>query len=113
MTTKDIIKMLPFKAEFKEDLLNRYDSFTPDQRFSIERIVWGYYYAVYQARLDKNMQAAFQRAGNNEEALDKEFYERVRKQTDMELQEVYNEETTDVNLSTARGELEEIIKQSN
>lgn len=112
MTTKELIKMLPFEKQFKEELLLKYDAYSPDQRFSIERIIWGYYYSLYQARLDRNMQAAFTRAKQNEETLDKTFYERVRQQTEKELQAEYGQTETDLDLSSARVELEKLIKKT-
>lgn len=113
MTTKDIIKILPFEKEFKQDLLLKYDGYTLDQRFQIERVIWGFYYALYQAHLDKNMQLAFERAKRDEEPLDGEFYARVHKQTDEELQKEYTKAETEVDISSAREELEKIIKQTN
>lgn len=112
-TTKDIIKILPFKDEFKDDLLEKYDKFDPDQKYSIERIIWDFYDALYESRLDTNMKLAFERAKKNEEKLDHEFYERVRKQTDKELLEEFESAETTVELSDAREALEKIINKIN
>ena len=108
-TTKDIIKILPFKQEFKDNLLNDYDQLTADQRFSIERLVWDLYDAIYESRLEENMQKAFERAKKNEEKLDHEFYERIRKQTEMEFEKESGNVATSVDLSSAREELSKII----
>lgn len=111
-TTQDIIKILPFKKEFKEDLLDRYESFSSDQRYSIEKIIWDFYDAVYENRLDTNMKLAFERAKKNEEKLDHEFYERVRTLTDQQLIEEFHQTETTVDLSETREELEKIMSGS-
>ena len=110
-TIQDIIKILPFKKEFKEDLLKNYDTLTDDQRFSIERIVFDLYDGLYEARLEENMQLAFEAAKKNEEKLDHEFYQRVRLQTEKQLQEEFSKTETTVDLSETRGELQEILGQ--
>jgi hypothetical protein len=108
-TTTDLIKILPFTESFKENLLAKFDSLSADQRFSLERIVWDLYDALYEARLDENMQLAFDRAKHNEEKLDHDFYTRVRKQTEKELRETQSTAATDVDLSHAREKLQELL----
>jgi len=103
--------MLPFKEDFKEDLLKNYYTLTDDQRFGIERIVWDYYDALYEIRLQKNMQLAKERAEKNEEKLDHDFYARINTQTEQELQEEFSDTETTVDLSDARDELEKILKK--
>lgn len=108
-TTQDIIKILPFKPEFKDELLDNYESLTEDQRFGVERIVWDLYDSLYEVRLEKNMELAFERAKKNEEQLDHAFYERVRKQTDQELAKEYSAAETTVELADARDELKKLL----
>lgn len=110
-TTQDLIKILPFQAEFKEELLKDYDTLTDDQRYSIERVIWDLYDAIYEVRLQKNMDLAMERAKKGEEALDEGFYERVSKQTDQELSVEFSSTETTVDLSEAREELKKILKQ--
>lgn len=112
-TTKNLIKILPFEEPLKTELLRDYDTMNPDQRFAIEGIVWDVYDALYETRLEKNMQLAFERARKNEEKLDQGFYDRVRQQTEQQLQADFNETAEHVDLSTAREELEKIITQTN
>lgn len=110
--TQDIIKLLPFKPEFKENLLKNYEQLTDDQKYSIERIVWDLYDALYEARLDENMQKAFERAKKHEEKLDHAFYERIRKQTDNEFEKATNDTMASVDLSSAREELAKILNRA-
>jgi hypothetical protein len=111
-TTQDVIKLLPFQDAFKQELLSKWDSMSPDQRYAMERLIWDLYDAIYQARLDENLQKAFERAKANQEKLDHEFYERVRKETDMQLQQEFSQTETAVELSDTREELEKILKQT-
>ena len=107
-TTQDIIKILPFEKKFRTELLRDFDKLNPDQKFAIERLVWNFYDAIYQSRLDENMQQAFLRAENNQEKLDKDFYKRIREQTERELQQEFSQTGTNVDLSTAREALKEV-----
>ncbi len=112
-TTQDIIKILPFKKEFKESLLDRYDKFDADRKYAIEKIIWDFYDAVYENRLDTNMKLAMERAKKNEENLDHEFYERVRKLTDQQLEKEFDQEETTIDLSDTREELEKLLNKQN
>jgi hypothetical protein len=108
-STKDIIKVLPFTEEFKKKLLERYDTLTDDQRFAIERIIWELYDAIYEARLDENMQLAHERAKHNEEKLDHDFYNRVRQQTEEQMKQEETTSKASVDLSHTREELAKIL----
>lgn len=110
-TTQDLIKILPFKPEFKEDLLDNYDSLSKDQQYAITRLVWDLYDAIYESQLDANMKKAFERVKKSEEKLDNGFYERVRKLTDQEFEKENSEAATTVDLSSAREELQKIINK--
>jgi transketolase len=110
-TTQDIIRIVPFQADFKSDLLGKYDTLTDDQRFAIERIVWDFYDALYEVRLQENMQVALERAKKNEEKLDHEFYNRVRAQTEKQLQEEFSKTETSIDLSGTREALAKILQQ--
>lgn len=111
-TTQDIIKILPFQAKFKDELLEKFDSFTPDQKYAMEKVLWDFYDAVYENRLDTNMKLAFEKAKRNEEKLDHAFYERVRNATDRELAKEFSQAETSVDLSEAREELQKIMNGS-
>ncbi len=110
MTTKDIIQVLPFGKEFQKELLEGFDTLTPDQKFNIEQIVWDAYGAIYRIRLDKNTREALMLAEDGKEALDKKFYDRVREKTDKEMQTKMVQAETTVDLSEAREALQDIIK---
>lgn len=110
MATKDIIKVLPFDPEFKSKLLSDFDTLDPDQKFTIEQIVWDAYYALYQLKLEENLQLALARAGKNKESLDDTLYKRVREQTEQEMQEEYVKGTTQADLSATRDTIQSMIK---
>ena len=113
MTTKDIIQLLPFGEEFKTKLLADFDTLTPDQKFNIVQTVWDAYNAFYQLRLEENTQEALLHAADGEEALDKDFYKRIKEKTDQEMKTQLHQATTTSDLSSAREELEKILKQAN
>lgn len=109
--TKDLIKVLPFDEAFKADLLGGYDNFDPDQKFNIDRILWNTYYALYDLKLEENTNLALLRAKDGQETLDKEFYKRVKEQTDQEMQGQVVETKQTVDLTEARKAMETIIRE--
>ncbi|MBI2074504.1 MAG: hypothetical protein HYT83_01560 [Candidatus Levybacteria bacterium] len=111
ITTKEIIKLLPFEDKFRLELLEKFDSLNPDQKFNMEQILWDAYFALYKLKLDENLQLAFLRAKENQEKLDKDFYKRVEEQTEKELSENTIEVTEEVDLEAARKAMEKIIKE--
>jgi hypothetical protein len=112
LTAKDIIKMLPYRKEFKEDLLNTFDTLTPDQKFNIVQIVWDTYNALYQLKLEENTEIAMMEVADGKEGLDKDFYKRIKDKTAQDMKKEYTEVAATSDLSSAREELEKILKQS-
>jgi hypothetical protein len=112
-TTQDVIKLLPFHTDFKDDLLKNFDTLNPDQKFAIERVIWEFYDALFENRLDENMKIAFEKAKKKEVPLDHEFYTRVRKETEQQLKEEFSETEATVDLSEAREKLQEILDKPN
>lgn len=111
ITTKDIIKTLPFDQAFKTKLLHEFDSLGGDAKFAIERILWDTYFVIYHLRLQENTQLAFLRAEENEESLDSEFYQRVEEVTQKQMQEELAQNSQTVDLAQARKAMELIVKE--
>ncbi|QQG40745.1 MAG: hypothetical protein HYV37_00230 [Candidatus Levyibacteriota bacterium] len=111
ITTKSIIKALPFEEQFRLDLINKLDSLSADQKFTIEQILWDAYFSLYDLKMDTNLKLALERAKNNEETLDKDFYKRVEAQTEKEMENQAVEATERVDLTAARKAMELIVKE--
>lgn len=110
-TTKDIIKLLPFEDAFKTELLNSFDSFDPDVKFTVERIIWDTYDMLFELNFEANIQLAFQRATKNEEVLDETLYKRIREQTEQQMHEEGVHEVESEELQEARVALEKIVRE--
>lgn len=108
-TTKELIKVLPFEEKFREELLAKYDSLNVDQRYLINRALWETYDALYQIKLEENMQIALERAKEGKETLDKDFYRRVREHTERELQTADAAKTTHIDLAETRKKLQALL----
>src|SRR5436305_9565495 len=111
ITTKDILKALPFEEKLKVDLLQSFDSFTPSQKFELEQIIENAYYGLYQSKLQDNIDSALKRAENNQEELGPDFYKRIREQTEKEMQEDLTKASQNVDLSAARAAMEKIVQE--
>ncbi len=109
ITTKDIIKLLPFEPEFKTKMLGGFDSLTPDQKFEIEQILWDAYSAFYKLTLDTQMKIAMLKVNGGQEILDKGFYERVKKQAEDLIEKGVSENASAMDLSDVRSNLEKFL----
>ena len=108
-STTDLIKALPFKTDFKEDLLKSFDSLDEDKRFNIERILWDTYCALYDLKLQENLSIAFEEASRNQEKLDKDFYKRVNDLTEQEMNALTAEDIKATDLDMTREKLQDLI----
>jgi len=111
MTTKDIIKILPFEEQFKNNLLSQFDGLSIDQKFSLEQILWETYIAFYNLKLDENIQLALLRAKDNQEPLNSNFYKKVQEQTDEQIQQEATKNIETKDLEAARIAMEKIVKE--
>lgn len=113
VTTEDIIKMLPFEEDFKNDLLSNWDKLSEDQQFNITQRLWDTYSAVYEAQYETNMQAALLRIEEGTDHMDESLGKRIQEQTDKDMEEQFNKSVPQANLAEAREELQEILNNPN
>lgn len=111
LTTKTIIKSLPFEQSFKHELLEQFDALDADTQNAIARIAWDTFYAMYQLKLEENTQLAFVKAQVNQEKLDKDFYQRVKEKTQKELEDDLAGTTQETDLAAARKAMELIMQE--
>ncbi len=109
VTTELIIKMLPLDMELKKQLLDGWNGLSADQKYGITQTLWSAYVALYELTLDKNMEAAFL---DENEKMDAQLYDRIKTKTEQEIQQLGMAETTSVDLSETREELQELLKQT-
>ncbi|NMB84311.1 hypothetical protein GYA28_03400 [Candidatus Roizmanbacteria bacterium] len=112
MTTKDIIKNLPLEDKTKNTLLEKFDTFTPDQKFDLEQVMWDAYEAIYNLKLQENLDLALLEAKENKESLDPEFYARVKVQTEKEMAKYLLGSTTEAELKNIRQKIQSLINRN-
>ena len=112
ITTKDLIKILPFEKTYRERLFEKFDMLNPDQKSALSEILWKTYRELRKARIDENLQLAFLKAGKNQENLDQSFYKRALEKTDKELGEEATKTVTQFDLTSTRHELAEMVGQA-
>ncbi len=109
MTTKGIIKILPFKEDFKTKLLERYDTMPVAEKYVLIDILWDAYDCLCQIKLEKNLQLARIDLENNKGTIDPEFFRRVEEKTEQEMDQMTEETTSQVDLTSTREKLEELM----
>lgn len=112
LTTKGIIKILPLDKNFQSKLLEKFDSLSADQKFQIERIVWDAYDAFYEMKLEENLQLALLKVRKGQEKLDSQLYEKVREQTEKEMEGEFYQKTEHQDLASVREKLEKLSQQN-
>lgn len=111
ITTKDIIKILPLEATLKASLLAEYDTLDPDRKLAIADTLWETYDTLFNLKLEENIKLALLQAKDTKETLGKDFYQRIREQTEKEMQQEQAVSVETVDLSAARSAMEKIIKE--
>ncbi len=112
ITTKGIIKALPFDNEFKTNLLSTIDSLPSGQKLVIEQLLWQAYYVIYKLKIQENLQLALQKVKGNQENLDKDLYKRVVEQTEKEMDEEFLKGMEQTDLTAVREKIQSIIQQN-
>lgn len=109
-TTQDVIKVLPLESTLKDQLLKEFETYDADTRFEIEQIVWRAYDEIRMLKLEENLRKAIESA----ETISPDLYQKVKAQTDQELQQADQTEIASSDIKDAREELQSIIhSQSN
>jgi hypothetical protein len=109
LTREKIIQILFTDSELKTKLLKEWDSFNPDLKFELEQLLWDGYYAIYQIRLQENLQLMLKQAKEKKIPLDRNFYNQVQEQTEKDL-ETETANITDSNeLSLVRQKIENLL----
>jgi len=110
-TTESIIKMLPFEAEFKKQLLEGWENLSSDQKYGITMVLWDTYSGLYEIAFEKNMEEALLLGQEGKEKMDKDLYNRVKAKTEQELKQFGSIETATVDLASTRDALNKILNQ--
>ncbi|HUQ85632.1 MAG TPA: hypothetical protein VM077_04870 [Candidatus Limnocylindrales bacterium] len=110
ITTLDILKTLPFEEAFKSNLLDNFEKFSPDQQYAIEDIIWDTYDSLCRLKIEENVELAMQKAKDKQEVLDQGFYDRIKQQTEKELEDNFTIAVASADLSETRDALQDIIK---
>lgn len=111
ITTKDIIKFLPFNNDFKNKLLEEFDSMELNKKFELEQMLWDAYDNLFELKVQEKMQVMIEKAKNKEIPLDQNIYRLAEKEAEKEMEAGFFKETTDTDLDAVRTRLEALMKQ--
>src|SRR6266581_3784596 len=111
LNTKNIIKALPFEETLKTELLNQFDTLTPDQKYTITRIVWQTWNAIFKLRLEEKVEDALADMREGKGEINPTEYAKLRQETLKEMEKDLSQGITGVDLSAARTAMEKIIQE--
>lgn len=112
LTTQQVIKTIPFEENFKQELIEKLPTLPKETQLDVVTMIWNLYYSMYDMKFDENTDAALTNAANNQESLDPNFYKRVHDKTIHQMEENVTKTTTQVDLSTTRQKLQEILQST-
>lgn len=111
ITTKDIIKILPFDNQFKIDLLEIFDNLSDDQKYNVERILWTTYSALYKLKYQEKVRLAMVEVKNGQRGLDNNLGDKIEEEVEKEMQEEAQKSIEGTDLTAARKAMEQIVKE--
>ncbi len=86
ITVSQLIGILPFEKEVKEDLVTRYpDKMSDAEKRTIQRVVWDLYERYFSILLQQNTQEALERVKTKEIELTKDLALQMRVKTEDEI----------------------------
>jgi len=109
LTRERIIKMLPLGKELKDKLLNQWESLDKDTQFTVERLLWDTYYAIYQLRLQENIRLQMLDADKQKIPLGANFHDQIEIQTEKELEAEGEIESTSSEIDLVRTKLQNLL----
>lgn len=113
LTTKDIIKILPFDEEYKNQLFLEFDELDENRKSALTDILWEGYSAYYKLKLEANIKSnlSILPEGTKREKLDENFYKKMVQKTEEELESSLTQESSATDLAEARKAMELIVKE--
>lgn len=111
LTTKDIIKILPFEESYRDDLLQNFDSLGPDAKFNVEQALWVALNTYEELMHKRNTMLALQRVRDGQEDIDKDFYIRIAQKTYKDIEEFERGSKESTDLAEARKAMELIVRE--
>lgn len=110
INTKVIINFLPFPADFKLDLLERFDSLPKAEQLRISDIMWEGFYTIYDLRFQENFDKGIQEAEKTGQMPDDTFYGKIVEKMDKEIEAALRSAGEGMDLSAARKSMEQIVQ---
>ena len=110
LRTKELIKLIPFDRNFHEELYNRFDALSEDEKIAIEQIIWRTYMALFRLFLQQNLEIAMQEITDGDKELDSLKYAEIYEQTQKSFAQSLSQMADTQELSQAQEELGKIIK---
>lgn len=111
LTLQDIIKRLPFDEKFKVELLTKLDTLTPAQHSAIVDILWVAYDTYNELMYQENIEKALLNSAEGKEVIDKNFYDKIRQNTETELAKETAKTSSSFDISATRTALQDIMKK--
>lgn len=113
ITTKALIHYLPFPADFKLELLEKYDSLPQDEKIRISGLVWNLYYDLYDSKIKDNFEKGLKEAQDAGLKIDQNYFKEVVQRTNEEFNTAVTSATESTDLQAARKSMEQIVQAIN
>lgn len=103
--------MLPLGSELQQKLLSEFDSYSPDIKFEMEKVLWGAYDALHETQVERKLEGQFEEVLHGNRELNSDFYNNAEKAVDHDQQVSVINQTSSHDLEIVRNKLQSIIQQ--
>lgn len=103
----DILKMLPFSAEFRDQMLDVYpDKLDTERRIAFEQYMWKAFYLYFDLLYEENLQYMLEETGNN---LPEGYHDKLLEKTHQQVSQGAIATKTNADIESIRGELQKLV----
>lgn len=111
MTVKQLLKILPFETQTRNNLLTRFDSLTSDQKLEISEVCWLMYFELIDAEIKYELEKALVEVKENKRSLDKNLYRQIEDQVYMKFMRNLRDEQEEEKINELREKIQSMMNE--
>lgn len=113
ITTESIINFLPFPADQKLKILEKYQLAGPQEKSDMTELIWNGYSVYFNFKLQANFSKSLKLASKTHSPIDGNFYSKIVDQTEKEVETELIKAGESIDLDAARKAMQQIVQAIN
>lgn len=87
LNAKQLLKILPISEEIRNDVLNKFDSFSEDQKLTLRKLCWTMFFQLLNDQTNYEFQKALLEIKDKKRGLEKNTYQKIEDQVFNQLKQ--------------------------